>query len=165
MKRPDGPAAESVAAARRLITDDYATTASGYYAAAARHGELNDVKRDGLRGGPCRGGGMVSGVPEVWRRVGEPRVPRLITGGQWRSAAACRSADPDLFFPISDSGPAREQTAQAKAICATCRVRRECLAFALRTGQIYGIWGGTTEHERAGVLRQVLASPVGPGLH
>jgi WhiB family redox-sensing transcriptional regulator len=108
---------------------------------------------------------MVSGVPEVWRRVGEPRVPRLITGGPWRSAAACRSADPDLFFPISDSGPAREQTAQAKAICATCRVRRECLAFALRTGQIYGIWGGTTEHERAGVLRQVVASTVGPGLH
>ncbi len=108
---------------------------------------------------------MVSGVPEVWRRVGEARVPRLITGGQWRSAAACRSADPDLFFPISDSGPAREQTAQAKAICATCRVRRECLAFALRTGQIYGIWGGTTEHERARVLRQVVASPVGPGPH
>jgi WhiB family redox-sensing transcriptional regulator len=154
-----------VADPRRLITDDYATTASGYYAAAARHGELNDVKRDGLRGGPCRGGGMVSGVPEVWRRVGEPRVPRLITRGQWRSAAACRSADPDLFFPISDSGPAREQTAQAKAICATCRVRRECLAFALRTGQIYGIWGGTTERERAGVLRQVVASTVGPGLH
>ena len=107
----------------------------------------------------------MSGVPEVWRRVGEPTVPRLITGGQWRQAAACRSADPDLFFPISDSGPAREQTAQAKAICATCRVRRECLAFALRTGQVHGVWGGTTEHERAGMLRQVLASPVGPGLH
>ena len=104
----------------------------------------------------------MSGIPEVWRRVGEPWVPRLITGGQWRSAAACRSADPDLVFPISESGPAREQAAQAQAICATCRVRRECLAFALRTGQIYGIWGGTTEHERAGVRRQVLASPARP---
>jgi WhiB family transcriptional regulator, redox-sensing transcriptional regulator len=89
-------------------------------------------------------------------------VPRLITGGQWRSAAACRSADPDLFFPISDSGPAREQTAQAKAICATCRVRRECLAFALRTGQVYGIWGGTTEHERAGAP-PLLLDDVGDG--
>jgi WhiB family redox-sensing transcriptional regulator len=78
-------------------------------------------------------------------------VPPLITRGQWRSAGACRSADPDLFFPISDSGPAREQAAKAKAICATCPVRRECLAFALRTGQVYGIWGGTTEHERTAV--------------
>jgi WhiB family redox-sensing transcriptional regulator len=68
---------------------------------------------------------------------------------QWWSAAACRSADPDLFFPISNSGPAREQAAKAKAICAACRVQRECLAYALRTGQIHGVWGGTTERERA----------------
>lgn len=96
---------------------------------------------------------MVSGVPGIRRRPGASWVPRLITGGQWSAAAACRSADPEMFFPISDSGPAREQTAQAKAICATCRVRPECLAFALRTGQVYGIWGGTTEYERAGGRR------------
>src|SRR5258707_15895370 len=101
---------------------------------------------------------MVSGVPEIWRRPSASWVPRLITGGQWSSAAACRSADPEMFFPISDSGPAREQTAQAKAICATCRVRRECLAFALRTGQMYGIWGGTTEYERAGGRRRAADS-------
>jgi WhiB family redox-sensing transcriptional regulator len=59
-----------------------------------------------------------------------------------------------LFFPVSDSGPAQEQTAKVKAICSACRVRRECLAFALRTGQIYGVWGGTTEHERAAVRRR-----------
>jgi WhiB family redox-sensing transcriptional regulator len=97
---------------------------------------------------------MVSGVPERRQRADEPWTPRLITCGQWRSAAACRSADPDLFFPVSDSGPAREQTAKVKAICSACRVRRECLAFALRTGQIYGIWGGTTELERAAVRRR-----------
>ena len=91
----------------------------------------------------------MSGVPECRVRADESWTPRLIIRGQWRSAAACRSADPDLFFPISDSGPAREQAAKAKAICATCRVRRECLAFALQTGQIHGIWGGATEHERA----------------
>jgi WhiB family transcriptional regulator, redox-sensing transcriptional regulator len=71
-----------------------------------------------------------------------------------RGAAACQSADPDLFFPISDCGPAEEQTAKAKAICATCRIRRECLAFALRTEQTYGIWGGSTEHERAAMRRR-----------
>jgi WhiB family transcriptional regulator, redox-sensing transcriptional regulator len=73
---------------------------------------------------------------------------RLITTGHWRSAAACLSADPELFFPISYSGPALEQVAEAKAICAACPVRRECLAFALHTGQAHGIWGGMTEPER-----------------
>ena len=91
----------------------------------------------------------MSGALERRRRADESWTPWLIIRGQWWSAAACRSADPDLFFPISDSGPALEQAEKAKAICATCRVRRECLAFALQTGQIHGIWGGTTEHERA----------------
>ena len=74
---------------------------------------------------------------------------RLAAGRDWRSAAACRSADPELFFPITAFGQALEQVAQAKAICARCPVRRECLAFALRTRQPHGIWGGMTEEERA----------------
>jgi WhiB family transcriptional regulator, redox-sensing transcriptional regulator len=41
----------------------------------------------------------------------------------WRSAAACRVADPDLFFPVSSSGPALEQVAEAKEVCALCQVR------------------------------------------
>jgi WhiB family transcriptional regulator, redox-sensing transcriptional regulator len=98
----------------------------------------------------------VSGTLECRYRAGESRTARLITGGVWRSAAACRSADPDLFFPISDSGPAAKQAAEAKAICATCRVQRECLAFALRTEQVHGIWGGTTESERAAARRTTL---------
>jgi hypothetical protein len=36
----------------------------------------------------------------------------------WRSAAACRLANPELFFPISAFGQALEQVAEAKAICA-----------------------------------------------
>jgi len=66
----------------------------------------------------------------------------------WRLEAACRSADPDLFFPVSESGPSIEQIAKAKAVCAVCKVRRECLSFAMATRQAQGIWGGTTEAER-----------------
>lgn len=80
----------------------------------------------------------------------------------WRSLAACRSADPDLFFPISSSGPSAAQVAQAKAVCAGCPVRRECLAFALRTQQVYGIWGGLTEQERHPLTSAVLTG-VGRG--
>ena len=99
----------------------------------------------------------MSGARERRQQLGEAWTTWLVIRGQWRSVAACRSADPDLFFPISDSGPALEQAARAKAICATCRVQRECLAFALRTRQIHGIWGGTTEHERAAVRRTTLS--------
>jgi WhiB family transcriptional regulator, redox-sensing transcriptional regulator len=62
--------------------------------------------------------------------------------------AACQFADPDLFFPISSSGPSLVQVAEAKAICAGCQVRRECLAFAVRTHQAHGVWGGLSEQER-----------------
>ena len=66
----------------------------------------------------------------------------------WRSAGACLSADPDLFFPISATGPAQRQIARAKLICARCVVRQECLEFAMSHDQVYGIWGGTTPEDR-----------------
>jgi WhiB family transcriptional regulator, redox-sensing transcriptional regulator len=71
---------------------------------------------------------------------------RILT--PWRLLAACRSADPDLFFPVSVSGRSLEQVTEAKAICSGCPVRQECLAFALGTGQLHGIWGGASEQER-----------------
>jgi len=79
------------------------------------------------------------------RRATMTRPP---AGEDWRPHAACRSVDPELFFPISSIGASLEQVAAAKAICARCPVRPECLAFALRTAQIHGIWGGLTEQER-----------------
>lgn len=66
----------------------------------------------------------------------------------WRSVAACRTGDPDLFFPVSSSGLSLEQMTQAKKICAHCLARPQCLAFALRTRQVHGVWGGTSEQER-----------------
>ena len=70
------------------------------------------------------------------------------SAANWRSAGACLSADPDLFFPISSAGPGELQIAQARMICAGCRVRQECLEFALAHDQVYGIWGGTTPEDR-----------------
>jgi WhiB family transcriptional regulator, redox-sensing transcriptional regulator len=69
------------------------------------------------------------------------------------SRAACSTADPELFFPISAAGPAVRQVTQAKAICARCKIRQACLDYALDAGQVQGVWGGTTENERR-LLRQ-----------
>jgi WhiB family transcriptional regulator, redox-sensing transcriptional regulator len=74
-------------------------------------------------------------------------MARLIAP-DWRLVAACRSTDPDLFFPVSSTGKSAEDVAAAKAVCSHCLVQRECLAFALRTRQAHGIWGGQTEEER-----------------
>lgn len=71
----------------------------------------------------------------------------------WRHEAACRDADPEIFFPIGTSGPALAQIEAAKAICATCAVREPCLEWALETGQDAGVWGGSTEEERRTMRR------------
>jgi WhiB family transcriptional regulator, redox-sensing transcriptional regulator len=73
---------------------------------------------------------------------------------EWWSGAACTAADPELFFPISSSGPACEQVAQAKAVCAGCKIRLACLRYALDAGPVQGIWGGTTEAERQRLRRR-----------
>ena len=66
----------------------------------------------------------------------------------WWQLAACREADPELFFPVTARGPGAGEIARAKAVCAACQVRRQCLQYALATHQVDGVWGGTTEDER-----------------
>ncbi|MGE5285703.1 MAG: WhiB family transcriptional regulator [Micromonosporaceae bacterium] len=72
----------------------------------------------------------------------------------WASRGACRDAEPDLFFPITSAGPGQVQIAEAKAVCARCAVRAQCLAYALETGQDCGVWGGTSEEERRAMRAQ-----------
>jgi Transcription factor WhiB len=78
--------------------------------------------------------------------------PRLPVAVAWTLPpdAACHGADPELFFPE----PGKPDH-QAKAICAVCPVRAECLATALANGERYGVWGGvnleTREHCTGGV--------------
>ncbi len=75
--------------------------------------------------------------------------------------AACRDLDPALFTPAQDDG---EGIAHARAICAGCPVRLDCLALALATPDCSGIWGGLTRHEReiyarAGTRRVIRREP------
>lgn len=72
----------------------------------------------------------------------------------WWSRAACATADPELFFPISHVGPALRQVARAKAICARCEIQQACLGYALDAGSVQGVWGGTTEDERRRLVRR-----------
>ena len=79
----------------------------------------------------------------------------------WWQRAACRSADPELFFPVSEAGPSVAQVAGAKRVCARCEVRPECLAFALATRQPDGVWGGTSPEERQLLRKRSRAAGLG----
>lgn len=72
----------------------------------------------------------------------------MTTATDWQSFGACVGLDPAGFIPDRSKFRLDAITERrAKATCATCRVRGECLAEALREGWC-GIWGGTTEQER-----------------
>jgi WhiB family transcriptional regulator, redox-sensing transcriptional regulator len=66
----------------------------------------------------------------------------------WWELAACNMENAELFFPVTEVGPARLQVARAKAVCARCRVRQDCLEYAMRQPPVHGVWGGLTEAER-----------------
>ena len=68
----------------------------------------------------------------------------------WQDEAACNGIDPDLFFPTSE-----EEAGPALAYCGACRYQQTCLAWALRNGERYGVWGGLTEQQRRRIARFV----------
>lgn len=72
----------------------------------------------------------------------------------WRHRAACRDEDSELFFPLGKGATAEAQERKAKAVCARCPVRDDCLNWALETGQDGGVWGGTSEDERRALRRR-----------
>lgn len=80
------------------------------------------------------------------------RYPNGIPGRgeryEWQEKASCAPLPTEVFFPH------KPDFTQAKAVCADCPVRIECLQFALRTDQPDGVWGGLSFAERQRVLRK-----------
>ena len=74
----------------------------------------------------------------------------------WRHHAACRDEDPELFFPIGNTGPALLQIDEAKQVCQRCAVMEPCLQWALESGQDSGVWGGLSEDERRALKRRTI---------
>lgn len=83
---------------------------------------------------------------------------------KWWDAAACRNADPELFFPISATAVSANDVRRAKQVCASCPVSSPCLSYALTHRQEQGIWGGLTDEERQS-LRRKLARPARRAKH
>ncbi len=62
----------------------------------------------------------------------------------WQDSAACKDADSDIFLSGVSS-----RIEKAKAICATCSVVKNCLAFAISNEDFEPhVYGGMTGAER-----------------
>jgi WhiB family redox-sensing transcriptional regulator len=71
-----------------------------------------------------------------------------VTPVNWRFRGACREEDPELFFPVGNTGPALLRIEDAKKVCRRCEGVDACLRWALEAGQDAGVWGGMSEDER-----------------
>jgi WhiB family transcriptional regulator, redox-sensing transcriptional regulator len=86
----------------------------------------------------------------------EALVPHVLDGNdvarlrsRWWERAACRGEDPDLFFPTRGE---TDKVEAAKAVCADCSVRADCLEEGLYEHD--GIWGGLSERGRRAERRR-----------
>jgi WhiB family redox-sensing transcriptional regulator len=61
----------------------------------------------------------------------------------WMADALCAEVGPEIFFPEKGGS-----TRDAKRVCAACDVRQQCLEYALRRDEHFGIWGGVSERDR-----------------
>ncbi len=91
-----------------------------------------------------------------------PKVARShkpnIDSWEWRLDGACRGLPTEMFFhPDGERGPSRRtRESEAKAVCATCSVLAECRSHSLAVPELYGIWGGLVEEERANLIMKRL---------
>lgn len=87
-----------------------------------------------------------------------------MTQHTWQTRAACRGADPMIFFGGPDNEGSAYRTElfieQAKTLCANCPVRQMCLENAMtvergcgRTNR-FGIFGGLDRDERFALQRE-----------
>ena len=63
--------------------------------------------------------------------------------------ARCAETDPEAFFPV-----AGQNARPAKEICNGCDLKDACLDNAIKN-KLTGIWGGTSDHERRALRKQL----------
>ncbi len=76
-------------------------------------------------------------------------VPSVTCGVAMLPTVPCHTGDPDLWFAESPV-----ELEQAKALCADCPIRRECLAAAIGRQEPWGVWGGEIFERGAIVARK-----------
>ena len=81
--------------------------------------------------------------------AGPVTIDRDYSSDWWHSAECLQ------YTGVVDFFPARGESARdAKAVCAMCAVKNDCLEYAMRFDQLCGVWGGMSERERRQLRRE-----------
>ncbi len=113
--------------------------------AEPEHGTRSRYVNRGCRCEPCVRANAGYMTERKERGVPSPIASRPPPGA-WVAESACRGMDPALFFVD------RTDNAEARAVCAECPVRTDCLEYGLR--EPHGIWGGLNEAQRRRLVRR-----------
>lgn len=65
--------------------------------------------------------------------------------------AACRAADPEIFFATNEV-----DLAEARTICTTCpsATAHACFAWAIANREQHGLWGNSSPRQRRAATRR-----------
>jgi WhiB family redox-sensing transcriptional regulator len=82
----------------------------------------------------------------------------LFNGEPWTADALCAQIDPEIFY--AEKGQS-DVVNLAKRVCRHCPVRGEklggtgeCLDYALKREERFGVWGGYSERERRRMIQR-----------
>jgi WhiB family redox-sensing transcriptional regulator len=86
------------------------------------------------------------------RQLGDRSLELLVATLVWRAEARCRDVPTAVFYPVRGDSVLVEV---AKRICTGCPVKEECLRYAIEAGEVLGVWGGASAHDRREMRAEV----------
>jgi WhiB family redox-sensing transcriptional regulator len=101
--------------------------------------------------------------PNTPKIIAQPDTDKDIHEITWFDYAACKGKT-QLMFPKEHKDIT--YIAQARAICKSCPVQKECLAYALEfpPADMHGVWAGMTSRQLAAEQRRRKIKPTRPTL-
>lgn len=101
--------------------------------------------------------------PNTPKIIAQPDADKDIHEITWFDYAACKGKT-QLMFPKEHKDIT--YIAQARAICKSCPVQKECLAYALEfpPADMHGVWAGMTSRQLAAEQRRRKIKPTRPTL-
>ena len=75
---------------------------------------------------------------------------------EWMKDSLCTdsSIDPEWFFPETELTNTFE-VKTALNMCKSCPVRINCLEYAIKSKQTFGIWGGMRQRQIKDIIKQM----------